>query len=102
MLSPGSILKLLTRRNLPAPSPEGAESEGYIRGLRYGEMATVSMVRKSHLLADEGSYFVANNAQTGIVEGTALAWAVTTPTLYLANTSDPGDPTAKSIYLDYV
>lgn len=102
MLSPGAVLKLLTRRGLPAPSPEGAESEGYVRGLRYGEMGTLSMVRKSHALADEGSYFVANNAQTGIVEGTITAWAITTPTLYLANTADPGDPTAKSIGIDYI
>jgi hypothetical protein len=102
MLTPGSILKLLTRRFLPPASPEGSESEGYIRGLRYGEAGVMSMIRKAHLLADEGSYFVANNAQTGIVEGLQTGFVVTAPTLYLANTADPGEPTAKSIGLDYI
>ncbi len=102
MLSPGALLKFLTRRFLPSPSPEGAESEGYLRGLRYGEAAAGSLVRKSHLLADEGSYFVVNNAQTGIVESNSIAFVITLPTLYVANNADPGDPTAKSIGMDYV
>lgn len=102
MLTPGSILKLLTRRFLPQPSPEGAESEGYLRGLRYGEPAVMAMVRKAHPLTDEGSYFAANNAQTGVIEGTATGFVVTTPTLYLANTADPADPYARSIGMDYI
>jgi hypothetical protein len=102
MLTPGAVLKYLTRRFLPAPSPEGAESEGYLRGLRYGEGAVGSLVRKAHLLADEGSYFTANNAQTGIIEGVQTGFVVTAPTLYLANTADPGDLTARSIGVDYI
>ncbi len=103
MLSSGSLLKLLVRRFLPAPSsPEGTESEGYVRGLRYGEAAVGSMIRKSHLLTDEGSYFIGNNAQTGILDAAEVLVVITTPSLYLANTADPGDPTAKSIFVDYV
>ncbi len=103
MLSPGALLKLLTRRFLPSPSsPEGIESEGYIRGLRYGEAAVGSLVRKAHLLTDEGSYFVVNNAQTGIIDTGNVGFAITHPNLYVANTADPNDPTAKSIGMDYV
>ena len=80
MLSPGALLKLLTRRFLPLPSPEGAEPEGYTRGLRYGEAAVGSIVRKAHLLTDEGTYYVANNAQTGIIDGAAASFVITTPT----------------------
>jgi hypothetical protein len=102
MLAPASILKTLVRRFLPPPSPEGPESEGYLRSLRYNELAVGSLIRKSHLLADEGSYFVGNNAQTGIIEGVQTGFVVTAPTLYLANTADPGDTTAKSVGVDYV
>ncbi len=103
MLSPGALLKLLVRRFLPAPSsPEGTESEGYLRGLRYGEAAVGSLVRKAHLLTDEGSYFVTNNAQTAIIDAAEAAFVITTPSLYVANTADPSDPTAKSIWMDYV
>jgi hypothetical protein len=102
MLAPASILKYLVRRFLNPPSPEGPESEGYARGLRYNELAVGSIVRKSHLLVDEGSYFVVNNAQTGIIETTNTGFVVTAPTLYLTNTADPADPTAKSIGVDYV
>jgi hypothetical protein len=102
MLAPGTLLKGLIRRFLPAPVQEGPESEGYVRLLRYNEMAVGSLIRKAHVLADEGTYFVGNNAQTGIIDAASVGFVVTTPSLYLANTADPGDPTAKSIGMDYV
>jgi hypothetical protein len=102
MLTPGALLKGLIRRYLPLPSQEGPESEGYVRLLRYNELAVGSMVRKAHLLTDEGSYFVANNAQTGIIDAAAASFVITTPSFYLANTADPTDVNARSIGMDYV
>src|SRR5579872_4684368 len=102
MLSPGALLKGLVRRFLPAPSQEGPENEGYLRLLRYNELAVGSMVRKSHLLTDEGTQFVANAAQTPIIDTGNAAFAITHPNLYIANTADPSDPAAKSIGMDYV
>lgn len=102
MLSPGALLKGLVRRFLPLPSQEGPESEGYLRLARYNEANVISMVRKSHPLVDEGSYFVVNNAQTGIIDAASVGFVVTTPSFYLANTADPNDPNGKSIGMDYV
>ena len=45
--------------------------------------------------ADEGSYLVANNGQTGIIEGTPTAFAATTPTLILDNNEDPNNAQAQ-------
>ena len=58
----------------------------------------------NYLLIRRRDHFqeVANNAQTGISEGLNTAWVVTTPTLYLSNTADANDPTAKAIGVDYV
>lgn len=102
MLAPGALFKGLVRRFLPAPLPEGPEAEGYLRLARYNEAAVMSLIRKAHPLTDEGSYFVTNNAQTGIIDGAAASFAVTTPTLYVANTADPNDASAKSIGMDYI
>jgi hypothetical protein len=102
MLTPAALFKGLVRRFLPSPSMEGPESEGYARLLRYNEPAIGSMVRKSHLLTDEGTYFVVNNAQSGILDTGNAAFAITHPNLYVANTADPSDPTSRSIGMDYV
>jgi len=69
---------------------------------RYGEGAVLSYIRKSHLLADEGSYFITNNAQTGLATallGTAFSATALSPTLIVQNTDSPG---GRRIYLDYV
>lgn len=100
MLSPQALLKLIVSRVLPQVRPDGTESETFGRGGRYGEAYMLSMVRKAHMLADEGSYFVTNNAQTGILSAAALTPAATTPSLIISNTDQ--QPNGKRIYLDYI
>lgn len=50
-------------------------------------------------LADEGAYFVANNAQTGIAMTTTLAFSATAPYVVIDNSAAAG---GKKIYLDYL
>ncbi len=102
MLTAGALFKGMVRRFLPAPTNEGPEAEAYARMGRYNELSCLSMVRKSHPLTDEGTYFVTNNAQTGILEGLNTGFVITTPNMYVSNAADPSDPTAKSIYMDYI
>lgn len=102
MLTPGTLLKGLVRRFLPNPTQEGPESEVPARLVRYNELAIQSMVRKAHPLVDEGSYFIVNNAQTGIIDTGNVGFQITHPNLYIPNTADPADPNAKSISMDYV
>jgi hypothetical protein len=49
--------------------------------------------------ADEGCYFVTNNAQTGIAMTTTVAFSATAPFLIIQNTAAAG---GKKIYLDYL
>lgn len=49
--------------------------------------------------ADEGAYFVANNAQTGVAMTTTLAFSATAPFVIIQNTAAAG---GKKIYLDYL
>jgi hypothetical protein len=97
---PFSISELYTSRQLPSAYVDGNVSVA--RGSRYGETATLPLVRKSHTLADEGTYFVVNNAQTGILENVATGYVATTPTLVIANTGSTVSASAPNIYLDYV
>lgn len=102
MLSPGAIWKGLVSQFLPQPTADGPEAEGYSRLLRYRELAVIAMFRKSHPLTREGTAFVTNNAQTGIIEGTNTGFSITAPTLYISNTGDPDDRTSKNIDMDYI
>lgn len=74
------------------------------RRTRYGEAYTVQMLTPRHLGADEGSYFVAQNATpgTGIAKNGAITSFSDTNALFvLQNTSASGaTPAGKSIYLD--
>jgi hypothetical protein len=103
MLSPQVLLKLVVSRVLPQPVViDGPESEGYMRGSRYREAAVLSYVRKSHLLADEGSYFVTNNSQSGLATsllGTSFSQTTLSPFLIATNLDSPG---GKRAYLDYI
>lgn len=66
---------------------------------RYAEAMALSVVPTKHLLADEGAYFAANNAQTGIATAAApTTFSDTNPFVLIFNKDQPG---GKRIYLDY-
>jgi len=102
MLSPQLLAKTLVSRILPAAQIDGPESERSLRGGRYGEAFVASIVRKSHVLADEGSYYTANNLQTAITGQAVSAYDATKPSIVIFNSDSPSNPTAKRIYLDYI
>jgi hypothetical protein len=102
MLAPQALIRGLVSRILPPINPDSQNIDVSQRFSRYGEGAVLSYVRKSHLLPDEGSYFVTNNAQTGLATallGTAFSQTTLSPTLIITNTDIVG---GKRIYLDYV
>lgn len=101
MLAPSALIKGLVSRYLPSPFQDDRDTDRPQRLGRYGESYVASLTSKQHMLADEGSYYVTNNAQTGIVTGTAATWAATTPTAVIFNT-DSVTSTSKRIYLDYM
>ena len=86
-------------RLLPAVNADSQNIDVAVRLARYGEQYTMSTVRKSHVLADEGSYFVANNGQSGIAWNVPTGWVTTTPSITIFNGNAPGGP---RIYLDYL
>ena len=89
----------LVSRLLPQKRPDNTES-GPARFSPYGEQYMVPAVRKQHVLADEGSYFVCNNASvTGILSSAATGFVATTPSLIVYNNGAIG---GKRIYLDYL
>lgn len=103
MLSPQALLKGIVARLLPAPVLDGPEAERAVRMGRYGEVYMRSLVRKTHLLADQGSYFIGSNGnQTGILSSAATGFVATTPAAIIYNSADPSDPFAKTIFLDYM
>lgn len=84
-LSPQALIKSLVQRALPAKQPDGASNDVAPRLDSYGGLFTQPMVRKSHALADEGSYYTVNNAQTAIVPTYGTAFASTSPFILLYN-----------------
>lgn len=101
MLAPQALLRLIISRLLPQANPDNPNSDASVRGGRYGEFYTLPLVRKAHLLADEGSLFVANNAGVGVAtSATPTAFSDTAPLLTIFNTDVPTNPSYKRIYLD--
>lgn len=100
MLSPQSLLRGLVARVLPTTNPDSFNTDVALRMGRYGEVAMLPYVRKQHLLADEGSYFVANNNQSGVAEANNTTFSPTQPFVLIQNT-DTGS-SGKRIYLDYI
>lgn len=91
------------RQARPTVVAEGSEVS--TRASKYGDISVQSIVNKNHLLADEGSYFVTTNP----TPGTGIAFVVSAAAsetagyfLAIINGSSQGDPSAKSIYLDYL
>jgi hypothetical protein len=99
MLSPQALFRGLVSRILPSPNPDSQQIDVGSRFGRYGENAVLSYIRKSHLLADEGSYFTANNAQTGVAITATAAFTATNPALLIQNQDSSG---GRRIYLDYL
>jgi len=102
MLSPQALLKGLVQRALPYALTDGPEAERFLRLSRYGDIYIHSLIRKQHLLADEGSYFVTNNSSTAITGQTNTAFTAVNPTVSIFNRGSPTDSQAKRIYLDYI
>lgn len=87
------------------PQAEQDNDPGIVRLGRFGDVWTIGAVRKQHGLADEGSYFVAGNAQTGIISsllGTTFAETTLSPYLIISNTDSAGNQNSKRIHLDYI
>src|SRR6266576_1658296 len=97
MLSPQALIRGLVQRARPSFNPDSANNDVGVRLSSYGEVLNQPLVRKSHNLADEGSYFVANNAQTAITP-TYGALVATSPFIVLQNQNTLG----QRLYLDYV
>src|SRR5882762_11209058 len=97
MLSPQALLRGLVARALPSLNADSQANDVGLRLGAYGEQYTQPLVRKTHNLADEGSYFVTNNAQTGIVPTYGTAFSATAPFILIYN-----GQTANRLYLDYL
>ncbi len=95
---------IVTYRGKPTPQTADGNTAGvYMRGGRYGEPYQLSLVPTKHLIADEGSYFTAQNATPGT--GIALSAAVTAFSdtngfFVLKNNAPLGS--GLRIYLDYL
>ena len=91
-------------RAIPSPQSDQKAPVTNVRGGRYGEQYVLPLISTKHLLADEGSYFIATNP----TPGTALAYNVqaafsdTVPLMYIQNNDSKANPLAKRMYLDYI
>lgn len=96
-----AISKGVVSRQLPMPMPDGMSDGEPIRLDRYRQQYVNAPVRKQHLLADQGVYFVTNNAQTGIATPTGTSYSATVAMCIIANT-DTVTATSKRIYVDNI
>lgn len=85
------------------PQAEQDNDPGIVRLGRFGDVWTIGGVRKNHALADEGSYFVANNSGTGVATAAApTSFSDTAPMLTLFNTDSAGNQNSKRVHLDFI
>src|SRR5437867_606056 len=85
------------------PQAENDNDPSVVRLGRFGDVWTIGGVRKQHALADEGSYFIANNAGAGIASAAApTAFSDTAPMATIQNTDTAGNQNGKRIHLDYI
>lgn len=88
-------------RTQPHAELDGVDIDA--RLTRYREQAVVNFITTKHPLADEGSYYTVNNAQTGLATAAApTAFSATNPFLTIYNNASPSDDFAKRIYFDYM
>lgn len=92
-----ALIKGVVSRILPTPNADTSNNDVAVRQATYGELFTMPLVRKQHTLADEGSYYVANNAQTAIVPTYGTAFAATSPFIVISNGT-----ANQRLYLDYI
>lgn len=91
----------LVNRGQPIPTQDGIEGE--LRTGRYREAYVVPIVPKLHALADEGSYFVANNSGTGVATAAApTSFSDTAPLFTINNVDTAQNANNKRIYLDWL
>lgn len=87
-------------RTKPHAELDGTDTDPRLS--RYREQVVVPALVTKHLLADEGSYFVATNAQTGIAtSATPTAFSATNPFILIYNGANPSDDFAPRLYIDY-
>lgn len=97
MVDVNADVRVDVAESLPAPTADGAQSK--IRGGKYDEQYVIPILRKTHALALEGSYYITHNNQTGIATGTSVAFSATAPFLILYN----GNTTLNKNWLvDYI
>ena len=91
-------------RAIPSPQADQKAPVTNVRGGRYGEQYVFSLVPTKHMLADEGTYFIATNVTPGTAQlcNIQAAFSDTTPLLYIQNNDSKANPFAKRIYLDYI
>jgi hypothetical protein len=99
-----TLLQGFVGRALPTvQSQDGANALANIRLDQRGNTYANLRIPTKHVLCDEGTYFTANNAQTGIATGaTPTAFSATNPFITIANQASASVPGAPRIYLDYV
>lgn len=103
MLSPSALVRGIVARYLPQANVDSPQVDVPPRFARYGEQYIVPLMRKQHALADEGSYFIANNnAQAGILSTPATGFVATTPAAIIYNGDSPTSPNYKRVYLDFL
>ena len=90
-LSPGTLLKGLVSRILPAPRVDGPESEGYARFKKYCDLGVESVYPTDHVQADEGSLMMATTlpGATAIFLGIISSWTSTVGAFAIYNSDQP-------------
>ncbi len=95
---------IVTYRGKPAAQNADGNTAGtYLRGGRYGEPYALSLIPTKHLLADEGSYFTAQNPAigTGVAQDAVhTSFSDTTGFFVLKNNAAVGSGTR--VYLDFL
>jgi hypothetical protein len=84
------------------PQVVADDESSVIRQARYGEIYAISHIRKQHALADEGSYFSANNGQTGILTsllGLVFSQTTASPVFIITNSDGIAN---RRIHLDWM
>jgi hypothetical protein len=93
------VIQGFIARLLPSFSQDGNPNPSGLRSGARNELYVMNLIPKSHMLADEGSYFIGTNPVPGtpLLYNIQTAFSDTVPFLYMYNADS-----YKSIYLDYI